>query len=75
MADQKLLADVLKRVDRNELAQLTKELVDIPSPTGAERAIGERQVVHSPAVYRRQHPAQDASGPEPPKGRAERRTS
>src|SRR5690349_8891022 len=41
MADQKLLADVLKRIDRNELAQLTKELVDIPSPTGAERAIGE----------------------------------
>jgi acetylornithine deacetylase len=41
MAEQEILADVLKRVDRNELAQLTKELVDIPSPTGAERAIGE----------------------------------
>ena len=41
MAEQKILADVLKRIDRNELAQLTKELVDIPSPTGAERAIGE----------------------------------
>jgi acetylornithine deacetylase/succinyl-diaminopimelate desuccinylase-like protein len=42
MADQKLLADVLKRIDRNELAQLTKELVDIPSPTGAER--GDRRI-------------------------------
>src|SRR6476646_9728920 len=41
MAEQKILAAVLKRIDRNELAQLTKELVDIPSPTGAERAIGE----------------------------------
>src|SRR6476660_2016182 len=41
MAEQKILADVLKRIDRNELAQLTKELVDIPSPIGAERAIGE----------------------------------
>ena len=41
MADQKMLPDVLKRIDRNELAQLTKELVDIPSPTGSERAIGE----------------------------------
>src|SRR5215472_17257452 len=41
MADQRTVADVLKRIDRDELAQLTKELVDIPSPTGAERAIGE----------------------------------
>ena len=41
MADQRTVADVLKRIDRDELSQLTKELVDIPSPTGAERAIGE----------------------------------
>lgn len=41
MADQKNPAEVLKRIDRNEVAQLTKELVDIPSPTGSERAIGE----------------------------------
>ena len=40
MADQRTVADVLKRIDRDELSQLTKELVDIPSPTGAERAIG-----------------------------------
>ena len=41
MADQKTVADVLKYIDREELAQLTKDLVDIPSPTGSERAIGE----------------------------------
>jgi len=41
MADQKTVADVLKYIDRDELAQLTKDLVDIPSPTGSERAIGE----------------------------------
>src|SRR4029450_8326787 len=41
MADQKMSPDVLKRIDRNELTELTKELVDIPSPTGSERAIGE----------------------------------
>ena len=34
-------AEVLKRINREELAQLTKELVDIPSPTGSEQAIGE----------------------------------
>lgn len=32
---------VLKYITREEVAQLTKELVDIPSPTGAEREIGE----------------------------------
>src|SRR3954452_18662424 len=34
-------ADVIKRIERDELAELTKELVDIPSPTGSEKAIGE----------------------------------
>lgn len=33
--------DVLKRINREELAELTKSLVDIPSPTGSEKAIGE----------------------------------
>jgi acetylornithine deacetylase/succinyl-diaminopimelate desuccinylase-like protein len=32
---------VLRHISREELAHLTKELVDIPSPTGAEREIGE----------------------------------
>lgn len=32
---------ILQHVSRDEVAQLTKELVDIPSPTGAERQIGE----------------------------------
>jgi len=41
MAEQKIIDDVLKRINRDEVAQLTKELVDIPSPTGSERAIGE----------------------------------
>ena len=41
MADQKIVAEVVKYIDRDELAQLTKDLVDIPSPTGSERAIGE----------------------------------
>lgn len=41
MAEQKTIDDVLKRISRDEVAQLTKELVDIPSPTGSERAIGE----------------------------------
>ena len=41
MADQTSIANVIKHINRDELAQLTKELVDIPSPTGAEKAIGE----------------------------------
>jgi acetylornithine deacetylase/succinyl-diaminopimelate desuccinylase-like protein len=41
MADQKIVAEVVKYIDRDELAQLTKDLVDIPSPTGSEWAIGE----------------------------------
>jgi acetylornithine deacetylase/succinyl-diaminopimelate desuccinylase-like protein len=32
---------VIERIDRAELAELTKNLVDIPSPTGSEKAIGE----------------------------------
>ena len=33
--------EVVKRISRDELAELTKELVDIPSPTGSEKAIGD----------------------------------
>jgi acetylornithine deacetylase/succinyl-diaminopimelate desuccinylase-like protein len=33
--------DVITRIKRDELAELTKQLVDIPSPTGSEKAIGE----------------------------------
>jgi len=33
--------NVVKRINRDELAQLTKDLVDISSPTGSEKAIGE----------------------------------
>ena len=33
--------EVIKRIGRDELAALTKDLVDIPSPTGSEKAIGE----------------------------------
>jgi acetylornithine deacetylase/succinyl-diaminopimelate desuccinylase-like protein len=32
---------VLNHIHREEVAQLTKDLVDIPSPTGSEKAIGE----------------------------------
>ena len=41
MISQQNQAEVIKRIHREELAQLTKELVDIPSPTGSEKAIGE----------------------------------
>jgi acetylornithine deacetylase/succinyl-diaminopimelate desuccinylase-like protein len=41
MISQQDQANVIKRIEREELAQLTKELVDIPSPTGSEKAIGE----------------------------------
>jgi len=41
MAEQKIIDDVTKRINREELAELTKALVDIPSPTGSEKAIGE----------------------------------
>jgi acetylornithine deacetylase/succinyl-diaminopimelate desuccinylase-like protein len=32
---------ILRSITKDEVAQLTKELVDIPSPTGKEREIGE----------------------------------
>ena len=32
---------ILRHIDGRELAELTRDLVDIPSPTGAEREIGE----------------------------------
>ena len=33
--------NVIDRIQRDELAELTKALVDIPSPTGSEKVIGE----------------------------------
>jgi acetylornithine deacetylase/succinyl-diaminopimelate desuccinylase-like protein len=33
--------DVISRIKREELAELTKQLVDIASPTGSEKALGE----------------------------------
>jgi acetylornithine deacetylase len=33
--------NILKKITRDECAELTKQLCDIPSPTGAEREIGE----------------------------------
>jgi acetylornithine deacetylase/succinyl-diaminopimelate desuccinylase-like protein len=41
MIDPKDKDNVVKRINRDELAQLTKDLVDISSPTGSEKAIGE----------------------------------
>ena len=41
MISQQHQAEVIKRIDRDELAALTKDLVDIPSPTGSEKALGE----------------------------------
>src|SRR5258706_6072284 len=41
MISQQDQAEVIKRIKREELAELTKDLVDIPSPTGSEKAIGE----------------------------------
>ena len=41
MVDPKDKDNVVKRINRDELAQLTKDLVDISSPTGSEKAIGE----------------------------------
>src|ERR1051325_913135 len=34
-------SEVIKHINREQLGELTKQLVDIPSPTGSERAIGE----------------------------------
>ncbi len=39
--NQELAAKVLEHIDRDELAQLGCDLVNIPSPTGEERAIAE----------------------------------
>jgi acetylornithine deacetylase/succinyl-diaminopimelate desuccinylase-like protein len=41
MISQQHQTEVIKRIDRDELAALTKDLVDIPSPTGSEKALGE----------------------------------
>ena len=41
MAKQKIIDDIIKQIHREELAELTKALVDIPSPTGSEKSIGE----------------------------------
>ncbi len=41
MMDQKDKDNVIKHINRDELGQLTKDLVDISSPTGSEKAIGE----------------------------------
>ncbi len=34
--------EILKHVARDELAALTKDLFDIPGPTGLEREIGDQ---------------------------------
>jgi acetylornithine deacetylase/succinyl-diaminopimelate desuccinylase-like protein len=41
MIEEQDRANVIKRINREELAELTKQLVDISSPTGSEKAIGE----------------------------------
>lgn len=41
MINEKDREKILKGITRDECAQLTKQLCDIPSPTGAEREIGE----------------------------------
>ena len=41
MLSEKDRKSVLSIIQRDELAELTKALVDIPSPTGSEKAIGE----------------------------------
>ena len=41
MVSEKDREKVLQHISREEVAELTKQLVDIPSPTGAERQIGE----------------------------------
>ena len=41
MASEQDRKNVIDRIQREELAQLTKDLVDIPSPTGSEKTIGE----------------------------------
>ena len=41
MISEKDRTAIIERINREELAELTKDLVDLPSPTGAEKAIGE----------------------------------
>ncbi len=41
MAAEPQKQDILNHITRDELASLTRDLVDIPSPTGHEREIGE----------------------------------
>jgi acetylornithine deacetylase/succinyl-diaminopimelate desuccinylase-like protein len=41
MVSQQERTEVLKHIQREELGELTKDLVDVPSPTGSEKAIGE----------------------------------
>ena len=41
MISQKDQTEVIQRIKREELAELTKDLVDISSPTGSEKGIGE----------------------------------
>jgi acetylornithine deacetylase/succinyl-diaminopimelate desuccinylase-like protein len=41
MIDEKDRENILKGITRDECAALTKQLCDIPSPTGSEREIGE----------------------------------
>lgn len=41
MISEKDREKILRHISRGEVAELTKQLVDIPSPTGAEREIGE----------------------------------
>jgi acetylornithine deacetylase/succinyl-diaminopimelate desuccinylase-like protein len=41
MVNEKERERILKEITRDECAELTKQLCDIPSPTGSEREIGE----------------------------------
>lgn len=41
MLNEQQKQKILRSITKDEVAQLTKELVDIPSPTGKEREIGE----------------------------------
>src|ERR1043166_8706906 len=41
MINEKDKQNVIQRINRDELAELTKQLVDISSPTGSEKTIGE----------------------------------
>ena len=41
MINEKDKAKILQGISRDECVELTKQLCDIPSPTGSEREIGE----------------------------------